>query len=153
MFFFVIEAFGTNAQPASGGCSTQRVWDYPNKHFEFSGKGPENLKIRKRVLACCACYVTDSLANKTFPNFKTTRKIDLWIEKSAKNRGRLRVLIKRKQRMFYSSSVSSSSGCLIFKAPSMAPSTIGRYCSGQSFSLWLTRFRSSLSSRMTSGLK
>ena len=33
MFFFVIEAFGTNAQPASSGCSTQRVWDYPNKHF------------------------------------------------------------------------------------------------------------------------
>ena len=33
VFFFVIEAFGTNAQPASGGCSTQRVWDYPNKHF------------------------------------------------------------------------------------------------------------------------
>ena len=31
MFFFVIEAFGTNAQPASSGCSTQRVWDYPNK--------------------------------------------------------------------------------------------------------------------------
>ena len=30
---FVIEAFGANAQPASGGCSTQRVWDYPNKHF------------------------------------------------------------------------------------------------------------------------
>ena len=33
VFFFVIEAFGTNAQPASSGCSTQRVWDYPNKHF------------------------------------------------------------------------------------------------------------------------
>ncbi len=33
VFFFVIGAFGTNAQPASGGCSTQRVWDYPNKHF------------------------------------------------------------------------------------------------------------------------
>ena len=33
MFFFVKEEFGTNAQPASGGCSTQRVWDYPNKHF------------------------------------------------------------------------------------------------------------------------
>lgn len=33
MFFFVIEAFGANAQPASSGCSTQRVWDYPNKHF------------------------------------------------------------------------------------------------------------------------
>ena len=35
----------------------------------------------------------------------------------------------------------------------MAPSTIGMYCSGQSFSLWLTRLRSSLSSRITSGLK
>ena len=33
-----------------------RVWDYPNKHFSFSGKGPENQKNRKRVLACCACY-------------------------------------------------------------------------------------------------
>ena len=33
VFFFVIEAFGTNAQPASSGGSTQRVWDYPNKHF------------------------------------------------------------------------------------------------------------------------
>jgi hypothetical protein len=33
VFFFVIEAFGANAQPASSGCSTQRVWDYPNKHF------------------------------------------------------------------------------------------------------------------------
>lgn len=33
MFFFVIGAFGTNAQPASGGCSTQRVWDYPNQAF------------------------------------------------------------------------------------------------------------------------
>ena len=33
MFFFAIEAFGTNAQPASSGCSTQRVWDYPNKQF------------------------------------------------------------------------------------------------------------------------
>ena len=31
--FFVIEASGTNTQPASSGCSTQRVWDYPNKHF------------------------------------------------------------------------------------------------------------------------
>lgn len=30
---FVIEAFGTNAQPASSGCGAQRVWDYPNKHF------------------------------------------------------------------------------------------------------------------------
>lgn len=27
----------------------------PTSNFEFSGKGPENFKIRKRVLACCAC--------------------------------------------------------------------------------------------------
>lgn len=33
VFFFVIGAFGTNVQLASGGCSTQRVWGYPNKHF------------------------------------------------------------------------------------------------------------------------
>ena len=33
-----------------------RVWDYPNTPFSFSGKGPENPKNRKRVLACCACY-------------------------------------------------------------------------------------------------
>ena len=33
------------------------------------------------------------------------------------------------------------------------PSIIGRYSSGQSFSLWLTRCRCALSSRMISGLK
>ena len=47
----------------------------------------------------------------------------------------------------------SSFGCSIFNAPSMAPSTIGKYCSGQSFNFCPTRWRSSLSSRMTSGLK
>ena len=91
-------------------------------------------------------------ANKTFPNAKTARKIDRRTEKSAKKRALARPHKKENRGCFYSPSVSSF-GCLIFKAPSMAPSTIGRYCSGQSFSLWLTRFRSSLSSRMTSGLK
>ena len=43
--------------------------------------------------------------------------------------------------------------CSILSAPSMAPSIIGRYSSGQSFSLWLTRCRCALSSRMISGLK
>ena len=51
-----------------------RVWDYPNKHFEFSGKGPENLKIRKRVLACCACYRILSLLIKRFGNLKMPAK-------------------------------------------------------------------------------
>ena len=46
-----------------------RVWDYPNKHFSFSGKGPENPKNRKRVLACCACYRNPSLI---FPSTNTT---------------------------------------------------------------------------------
>ena len=46
----------------------------------------------------------------------------------------------------------SSFGFSIFKAPSMAPSTIGKYCSGQSFNFCPTRWRSSLSSRMISGL-
>ena len=38
-------------------------------------------------------------------------------------------------------------------ATSIAPSMIGRYSSGQSFSLWPTRWRCSLSERSTSGLK
>ena len=33
--FFVIEVFGTNAQPASGRCRLKGVWAQPNKHFEF----------------------------------------------------------------------------------------------------------------------
>ena len=32
-----------------------RVWDIPASNFDCSGKGPEQRKIRKRVLACCAC--------------------------------------------------------------------------------------------------
>ena len=40
-----------------------------------------------------------------------------------------------------------------FIAPSIAPSMIGRYSSGHSFSLWPTRWRCSLSERSTSGLK
>ena len=40
--------------------------------------------------------------------------------------------------------------CLLYTS---APSIIGRYSSGQSFSLWLTRCRCSLSSRIISGLK
>ena len=38
-------------------------------------------------------------------------------------------------------------------APSMTPSTMGRYFSGQSCNLWLVRWRCSLSSRSSSGLK
>ena len=53
---------------------------------------------------------------------------------------------------FHTPSVSSAEFS-IFSAPSSAPSMMAKYCSGQSFSLWLIRCRCALSSRMTSGLK
>lgn len=47
----------------------------------------------------------------------------------------------------------SSAEFSIFNAPSSAPSMMVKYCSGQSFSLWLIRCRCALSSRIISGLK
>lgn len=41
-------------------------------------------------------YLNCFYGYRTFPGSKTTCKIDLWTEKSAKNRGRLRVPIKKK---------------------------------------------------------
>jgi len=61
-----------------------RAWDYPNKHFSFSGKGPENLKNRKRVLACCACYVTVFLLTRRFQSPKLPAKITSLEEKAKK---------------------------------------------------------------------
>lgn len=62
--FFVIEAFGTNAQPASSGCSTQRVWDYPNKHF---AKQKWRLYIRTPCLLqlCWFCVAIPQLGPLT----------------------------------------------------------------------------------------
>ena len=99
-----------------------------------------------------ACYVTVSPLTRRSQTSKLPAKKTSGQKKVQKKRALARPHKKENRGCFYSPSVSSF-GCLIFKAPSMAPSTIGRYCSGQSFSLWLTRFRSSLSSRMTSGLK
>ena len=48
---------------------------------------------------------------------------------------------------------ASSADFSVFNAPSSAPSMTVKYCSGQSFSLWLIRCFCMLSSRMTSGLK
>ena len=56
-----------------------RVWDYPNKHFSFSGKGPENRKNRKRVLVCCACC---SLVLHTC----VTLKPSIWLPKKSKKK-------------------------------------------------------------------
>lgn len=52
----------------------------------------------------------------------------------------------------YTSSVSSADFS-VFSAPSSAPSMTAKYCSGQSFSLWLIRCLCALSSRIISGLK
>ena len=52
----------------------------------------------------------------------------------------------------YTSSFSSSASFNLM-APSMTPSTMGRYFSGQSCNLWLVRWRCSLSSRSSSGVK
>ena len=46
----------------------------PASNFDCSGKGSENLKIRKRVLACCACYRILSLLIKRFGNLKMPAK-------------------------------------------------------------------------------
>ena len=55
------KAFGKNAQPAPEWCSSERVWEFPNKHFASQNclcahKGP-------------ACGNYASLQSKTF-NFK-----------------------------------------------------------------------------------
>lgn len=62
------------------------------------------------------------------------------------------VFLQMRKEDTYTSSFSSSASFNLM-APSMTPSTMGRYFSGQSCNLWLVRWRSSLSSRSSSGLK
>ena len=62
------------------------------------------------------------------------------------------VFLQMRKEDAYTSSFSSSASFNLM-APSMTPSTMGRYFSGQSCNLWLVRWRSSLSSRSSSGLK
>ena len=91
----------------------------------------------------------------TFGKLQTTRKTGTSPEKKCK---KIRTLPrphkqKKTEDGFQASPVSFFFGCSIFMAPSIAPSMIGRYFSGHSFSLWPTRWRCSLSERSTSGLK
>ena len=62
------------------------------------------------------------------------------------------VFLQMRKEDAYTSSFSSSTSFNLM-APSMTPSTMGRYFSGQSCNLWLVRWRCSLSSRSSSGLK
>ena len=74
--------------------------DFPNKQ---NGRGPAGAgrAVFSGVWLHSLCLLRYCFsANKTFPNVKTARKIDRWTEKKCKKRGRLRVPIKRKQRMF-----------------------------------------------------
>ena len=61
--------------------------DFPNKQ---NGRGPAGAGRAgfSGVWLHSLCLLRYCFsANKTFPNFKTTRKIDLWTEKSAKKEG------------------------------------------------------------------
>lgn len=62
------------------------------------------------------------------------------------------VFLQMRKEDAYTSSFSSSASFNLM-APSMTPSTMGRYFSGQSCNLWLVRWRCLLSSRSSSGLK
>ena len=62
------------------------------------------------------------------------------------------VFLQMRKEDAYTSSFSSSASFNLM-APSMTPSTMGRYFYGQSCNLWLVRWRCSLSSRSSSGLK
>ena len=62
------------------------------------------------------------------------------------------VFLQMRKEDAYTPSFSSSASFNLM-APSMTPYTMGRYFSGQSCNLWLVRWRCSLSSRSSSGLK
>ena len=64
-----------------------------------------------------------------------------------------RTTLKNENRGYFHTLSVSSVDSFAFSAPSSAPSITVEYCSGQSFSLWLKRFRCALSSCMPSGLK
>ena len=55
--FFVIEVFGTNAQPASGRCRLKGVWAQPNKHFEFGFEKSDSKIASWYQLALLASFV------------------------------------------------------------------------------------------------
>ena len=56
--FFVIEVFGTNAQPASTRCRSKGVWAQPNKHFEFGFEKSDSKIASWYQLALLATLLT-----------------------------------------------------------------------------------------------
>ena len=55
--FWVIEVFGTNAQPASARCRSKGVWAQPNKHFEFGFEKSDSKIVSWYQLALLATIV------------------------------------------------------------------------------------------------
>ena len=111
--------------------------------------GFPKIKIRKCGHTCCACSTLLSPVN-TMPELPSSaHKIpDFFKKKRAAEPPRE----NENGGCFHTPSVSSADFS-VFSAPSSAPSMMVKYCSGQSFSLWLIRCLCALSSCMTSGLK
>ena len=68
--FFVIEVFGTNAQPASARCRSNGVWAQPNKHFEFG--------FEKSDSKIASWYQLALLAIETLPSISPSTNTTIW---------------------------------------------------------------------------
>ena len=67
--FFVIEVFGTNAQPASGRCRLKGVWAQPNKHFEFGFEKSDSKIASWYQLALLATLPFPTTMTPQYPRF------------------------------------------------------------------------------------
>ena len=131
---------------------TLMAWE-PHRNDWYSAqiqKTPEDL--RNALLGTYANFLEDKITgNDCDLTVTETEKSSRGVGDFGKSAGKLDTETPEGGRDYASSFWFAV--CSILSAPSMAPSIIGRYCSGQSFSLWLTRCRCALSSRMISGLK
>ncbi len=98
-----------------------------------------------------ACVQTDD-GTLDYRGFNITKEVMLDLAEEVTGERELPGFLQNKKEDAYTSSFSSSASFNLM-APSMTPSTMGRYFSGQSCNLWLVRWRCSLSSRSSSGLK
>ncbi len=116
--------------------SGKGVWGFPQQAKRTARRGGMRRFSEVWLHFLCLLFLFFSV-NRTSRTPLTARKIRASPEKSAKNKGRFRVPRKQKKTEdgFQASPASFFFGCSILMAPSIAPSMIGRYSSGQSFSL------------------